>query len=99
MSQEDAVPQPIAVRGSEPVKTYHDPAAETQALNNFTYHPPQPELGQLYRYTELRRNARELAILFCRFVPPGRERQLALTNLQQAIQWANAGIAIGEAES
>lgn len=65
--------------------------------NDFTYHPPQGD--QLARYITLRTEARVLAELFATYVPEGRELSLALTNLEQAVFWANAGIARSEASS
>jgi hypothetical protein len=62
--------------------------------NRFTYHAPKGD--QQERYVALRDQALELAKSIVRSVPPGRERALALTNLEQAIFWANAGIARGE---
>jgi hypothetical protein len=60
----------------------------------FTYHPPKPELGQPARYAFLRGEAKHFAEGILMAVPPCRERSLALTHLQQAIMWANAGIAM-----
>lgn len=57
----------------------------------FTYHPPtadQPE-----RYNALRDMGRELAREILLRSKPSRERSLALTKLEEAIMWANAGIA------
>lgn len=65
-----------------------------QIQNNFTYHSPkdtQPE-----RYELLRDLAKSLARVIVETTPPGREQALALTNLEQAIFWANAAIARGE---
>ena len=62
--------------------------------DNFTYHPPRPD--QVPRYTEIRAKAKELAEMIARYVPPGRERALALTQLQLGVMAANAGIACGE---
>jgi hypothetical protein len=62
--------------------------------NRFTYHyvkDDQPE-----RYVELRNNAKDLAELICDLCPVSRERSLAITNLEQAIFWANASIARNE---
>lgn len=66
----------------------------SQIENNFTYHAPkgnQPE-----RYEALRAKAKEFAIYLAGEVPPSRELSLALTNLEQAVMWANAGIARNE---
>lgn len=62
--------------------------------NNFTYHSPKP--GQNERYVNLRAQARQLAIQICYCVPKSRERSLAITKLEEAIFWANAGIARNE---
>ena len=70
-------------------------AANTNTIdNNFTYHPPLT--GQPERYENLRASARELAHLFDATCPPSRELSLALTNLEQAVFWANAAIARNE---
>lgn len=60
----------------------------------FTYHTPKADQPQ--RYTELRQVAHDLAKRICREVPPSRERSLAITKLEEAIMWANAGIARNE---
>jgi hypothetical protein len=63
----------------------------------FTYHRPHGD--QPARYEELRGKALKLAEDITRACPPGRERALAITNLEQAIFWANAAIARNEAET
>lgn len=65
-----------------------------QITNNFTYHPPKAD--QPERYEDLRRMAKELALNIVAKCPDSRERSLALTNLEQAIFWANASIARNE---
>lgn len=62
--------------------------------DNFTYHPPKAD--QIPRYTELREQFRQTALMIARFAPPGRERALALTQLQLSVMLANAAIACGE---
>jgi hypothetical protein len=57
----------------------------------YTYHPPTPE--QQERYTRLRQRAKELATLIIVTTPASREQSLALTNLEQAIYFAQAAIA------
>ena len=70
---------------------------DAQTIENiFTYHKPfgdQPE-----RYVEIRQKARELAFTLEALCPESREKSIAMTNLQQAIMWANASIAINEKE-
>jgi hypothetical protein len=48
------------------------------------------------RYHQVRQEALLLAIRIHQDVPPGRERALAMTSLEAAVFWANAGIARGE---
>jgi hypothetical protein len=57
----------------------------------FTYHAPKD--GQPEKYTALRTTGLELAKLIEASVPESREQALALTKLEEAIMWANAGIA------
>lgn len=59
--------------------------------NNFSYHAPKD--GQPAKYEAIRAKAKELAYLIGNKVPDSREKSLALTNLEQAVMWANAGIA------
>lgn len=69
--------------------------AETARLKSaFTYHAPKPD--QPARYELLRADALQLALRIAECCPFGRERALAITNLEQAVFWANAGIARGE---
>lgn len=60
----------------------------------FTYHKPGGDQAQ--RYQALRGYARELALMFCRCVPDCPERAAAITKLEEAVFWANAGIARNE---
>lgn len=63
-----------------------------ELANRFEYHPP---------LTENRRNAHEtvreacwgLAHDLALTLPEGREKSLAITNLEQAMFWANAALA------
>lgn len=59
--------------------------------NNFKYHAPKE--GQAEIYVEIREKAKELAYLMDEKVPNGREKSLAMTQLEQTVFWANAGIA------
>ena len=57
----------------------------------FTYHPPngsQPE-----RYVAIREKAKELAFLIAQTSHESREQSTALTKVEEAVFWANAGIA------
>ena len=59
--------------------------------NIFTYHAPKE--GQPEKYTAIRNKAKEFATLIQDCVPDGREKSLAMTNLEEVVMWANAGIA------
>lgn len=60
----------------------------------FTYHAPKPT--QPERYAALRSKAKELAELIMETVPDSRERSTAITKIEEATFWANAGIARNE---
>lgn len=60
----------------------------------FTYHAPKE--GQPEKYTALRNKAKEFAQMIEDLTPASREQALALTNLEQAVMWANAAIARNE---
>lgn len=64
--------------------------------NVFTYHKPFGNQPQ--RYEQIREAAKDLAKVVHAHCPESREKSLALTNLQQAVMWANAAIAINERE-
>lgn len=59
--------------------------------HNFTYHAPKE--GQPAIYQNIRSIAGELALYINDVVPDSREKSLALTKLEEAVFWANAGIA------
>lgn len=64
---------------------------DTVLENNFSYHKPDSE--QIEKYTIIRSKAKELAYLIDTYASVSREKSLALTNLEQAVMWANAAIA------
>jgi hypothetical protein len=67
---------------------------DEQIDNTFTYHPPFG--NQTQRYEVLRAAGKVLAMEVQRACPESREKSLALTQIQQAIMWANASIACNE---
>lgn len=80
---------------AEPTRVYPLPAQTVAELENrFTYHAPAED--QVPRYNTLRQAGKEMALLIVNFVPQGREQSLALTKVEEAIFWANAGIARNE---
>lgn len=60
----------------------------------FTYHPPKGD--QPERYVKIRDAAKNFAFLIDECVPDSREKSLAMTNLEQVVMWANAGISRNE---
>ena len=62
--------------------------------NNFKYHEPKND--QVDRYATLRQEAKQLALKIEDLCPDSREKSLALTNIEQAVMWANASIARNE---
>lgn len=62
--------------------------------NNFKYHPPKDD--QPERYQMLRKEALTFAKLIVELCPVSRERENAITNLEQAVMWSNASIARNE---
>lgn len=71
-----------------------DESTVAELEKRFTYHSPKGD--QPERYNLLRNRAKELAFEIAGNTPLGREQALALTNLEQAIFWANAAIARNE---
>ena len=65
--------------------------------NNFTYHKPfgtQPS-----RYEGIRAAGKVFAEYLLVNTPPSREQSVALTNIEQAVFWANASIARNEEDA
>jgi len=69
---------------------------ERRIENDFSYHAPFG--NQAARYVDLRQFAKSFAHYIAERTPPSREQSLALTNLEQAVFWANAAIARHEKE-
>ena len=68
-----------------------DSRARLDINRNIAYHAPTED--QTVRYQRLRCTMKDLAHLIVDLVPPGRERSLAMTKLEETGFWANAGIA------
>lgn len=76
-----------------PVYTPSD-ADNTKINKAFVYHAPKGD--QAERYQLIRDRAKDLALCMSELAPASRELSLALTNLEQAVMWANAAIARNE---
>ena len=60
--------------------------------HNFKHHPPA-SVDVTNRHAAAREALLEAANLLADVVPAGREQSLALTKLEEAMMWANAGVA------
>lgn len=58
----------------------------------FRHHPPKDD-DTVDRHVEIRETMRDAANTVNAMVPDGREKSLAITKLEEAMMWANAGIA------
>ena len=77
----------------------YDPEAEAhkkdiwdQLEHNLTLHPPESEIVKIHM-DRLRSEAKAFGRSILSFAPESRERSLALTNLEQTLQWSIAAIA------
>lgn len=59
--------------------------------NRFDYHPADQAKGE--KHALMRSYCLALATSIQELVPDGREKALALTKVEEAMMWANAGIA------
>ena len=62
-----------------------------ELAKRFTYHAPMP--GQPEIYQGIRDEALKLALIIDASQPDSREKSLAITNLEEVVFWANAGVA------
>ena len=72
--------------------TFHTPASTADIDHRFDFHPATTEEKRA-EHGSVRAACRDLAHQFDRDIPPGREKALALTHLEDAMMWANAAIA------
>lgn len=63
-------------------------------LNRFTYH--QPKTDQPQRYQEIRKLGYAFATYINENVVNSKEKEVAIQKLEEAVMWANAGIARNE---
>jgi hypothetical protein len=79
-------PQPLVPGGKFPTMTNEDLA------NRFKSHPAKDE-DTAKNHELVRTTCYLLAVELNNVVPDGREKALAITNLEEVMFWANAGIA------
>lgn len=83
-----------ALRDREHSRGESDRQQDPRIENAFTYHTPKE--GQPEKYARIRNRGKALAYLISDLVPDSREKSLAMTKLEEAVMWANAGIARNE---
>jgi len=67
--------------------------AQVEAMRfDFSYHPPEDD--EVGRITKLRSAMKLAGEVILENTGPGREQSLAMTNLQQALMWANASVVL-----
>lgn len=71
--------------------SYDDPKSSADIDNRFDYHRPNDE--KVIAHENVRESCKAVAHYIDAAVPPGREKSLALTKLEEAMFWANAAIA------
>jgi hypothetical protein len=83
----------VATGGEIKVRVKGVPVPITQADidNRFDYHAPSPE--RVRDHTLVRTTLRDVATLFVRILPPGRDCSRAIADLEDAMFHANAAIA------
>lgn len=72
--------------------SYHDPNSSADIDNRFDFHPATTD-EKRGEHGSVRDACKAVAHKFDRDVPPGREKALAITKLEEAMFWANAAIA------
>lgn len=87
-------PVPLETQKSTELKYKMQAEVVNRLENAFIYHKPTDD--QPARYTAIREKAKELAFLICGNSKDSRERSLSLTKIEEAVMWANAGIARSE---
>ena len=64
---------------------------EKEMETRFTYHSPKGNQPQ--KYETIRNEARRFATIVDSLCPESREKSLAMTQIEDAVMWANAAIA------
>lgn len=68
------------------------PVTEADLNKRFDYHKPADQQTAI-KHESVRQSAKSLAAQVVDLVPEGREQSTALTKIEEAMMWANAGIA------
>lgn len=65
--------------------------ANEKIEHNFKHHPPNSKKVGIHE--TIRESFKGIALQMVALVPEGREQSLVLTKLEEAMFWANAGVA------
>lgn len=68
------------------------PVTQADLNKRFDYHKPSEQFTA-QKHESIRNSAKILAAEIVDLVPEGREQSTALTKVEEAMMWANAGIA------
>lgn len=68
------------------------PNSQEEIRNRFEYHKPGTT-DIAADHESVRDECYALTLLVLKLVPPSREQSLAITKIEEAMMWANAGIA------
>ncbi len=77
--------------------TYDSPESRKDIEHRARNHPPL-NTETIMRHQNVRSAVEEVMVDFDHLLPPGREKSLALTKLEEAMFWANAAVARSKSE-
>lgn len=69
----------------------NEPVDYADLDRRFAFHPADQDAASCHE--AVRSAARQMAVAVLQVTPKGREQALALTNIEQAMMWANAAVA------
>jgi hypothetical protein len=79
-------------------KDHASRSVDDDLVRRFSHHAP-PDQATADAHGDVRAGALGLARMIVHLVPDGREQALAITKIEEAMMWANAGIARGGARA
>lgn len=71
--------------------SYATEASTADLTHRFAYH--RPDTDKVQAHEDIRARCGELAHHLDHVLPPGREKSLAMTHLEDVMMWANAAVA------
>lgn len=80
-------------RKEKPTMNAAPVSIEERIENDFSFHPAAPGGQAAAAHDQVRLTLKNMALQLISLVPPGRDQSLMLTALEEAMHWANAGIA------